>query len=102
MDKDLCAAFEGLNDTLTVMNQSLATVAQRQFEQGEVLETIVKLLTPKPQEGPSLTEVVERLGTIIESSATAQVAAMRDLTRAVKAIPAETAAVLSQRSTGSP
>ncbi|MDN3563112.1 hypothetical protein ACFQY5_40025 [Paeniroseomonas aquatica] len=101
MDKDLIAAFEGLNDGLTdslvIVNQTMTTFGERQFEQGELLETIVKLLTPKPQEGPTTTEAIEKLVTVIEASATAQVAAIRELTRAVKAIPGETVALLAQR-----
>lgn len=97
MDKDLIAAFEGLNDTLGLINQALATLAQRQFEQGEMLANVVRLLTPKPQEGPSTKEVLEGLGLIIESSATAQVAAIRELTNAVRAVPGATAEVLTER-----
>lgn len=106
MEKDLIAAFEGLNDTLTdslgIVNRTMTTFGERQFEQGEMIETVINLLTQKPAEGPSLTEVVERLGTIIESSAIAQVTALRELTRAVKAIPAETVALLAQRQSSAP
>jgi hypothetical protein len=97
MDKDLIAAFEGLNDTLGFINQALATLTQRQFEQGEMLANVVQLLTPKPQDGPSVKEVLENLGIIIESSGTAQVAAIRELGNAIRAVPGATAAVLMER-----
>ncbi len=79
MDNDTRDAFQTLHGIL-------AHVARRQAEHGEMLSQIVLLLTPdrEPERGRSFEELLAELLQVIESTATAQAEAIRDLARQVQ------------------
>ena len=88
-----------VRDALLTLNASLAIIARRQTEQGELLALIVKLLTPDRDEeqGLSLQKLTGGILTTLHAAAATQAATLHDLMVVMHRLPADVAGAVESR-----